>query len=214
MKKNYTTRYWKNIYRQAFAYYGEQLPQAISLPQLKKRWQKLRTKLKTEGMTDIPTVREVAKRYEQELDYEKTERNENMETKPPKELLEFNKDYIDKIKETIERVYQDTLTDAESKSKTAEGYFIGRAYETGYMLALKEQLLSTLDQAVAKYGYQEVGKAIASDEDLNFTVAIVYQPPSDVEFVWETTLEHLNGIIARLEIDWQTAYEQAEENGF
>ena len=196
---------WERVYREAIEYMGGEKTAGLSMPELKQAWKAIRKQQKAEGL-ELPRVQTVYKVAEEqgfEFDYEYTDRDENMNTLPPAEPLNLGGEYIEAFKRNLESIYTDTINYTQSwhnkslDSTERQAAYIASLY-VDQLTSVYDQILALLDWMVATYGEEVVGNMIASDIELDYTIAIVFIPPSEVDIVMEMTLEQLRGIMDRI----------------
>lgn len=196
------SKYWYNVYRLALRYIGVELrkikhPTMKSVGRARKLW-----KQSTKGMSDIK-LREV---YRQEVsiekeqsDYMDTPRDNNMRTENPKDMYDAALDKINSFIDRVEAIYQDTLAYIDTAINNEEGATrlaaLGRWRLTDIARA-KSNLMKFIEKMArdAEGNYDLLAQALSADKELDYTIAITEQPPSDVEILFEVTLANLQAI--------------------
>lgn len=140
---------------------------------------------------------------ENEFDYEDTPRDENMNTAP--QQVDKASDYIEDWRNTLANIYKDTINycegwrnkgyDSEERQARYMAYQAIPRLEFTY-----NQILSLLDQMIATYGEEKTAQAIAKDVELDYVIALVFMPPSDVINEMSMTLEQMQGVFNRVAI--------------
>ena len=195
---------WELAYREAIEFMGGKKTAGLSMPELKAEWKRLRLENKRQGI-ELPRVQSVYKVAEEqgfEFDYEETPRNENMETAPAEDY-NGGYEYIENYKRQIEQIYFNTLDwmnrkDDSTPEKQRE-YLAHERHEEQFTSSYYS-LLSMIDNLVLQYGYDLVAQAIASDAEIDYTIALVFMPPSEFENLFDMTIEQLTAIMGRLSI--------------
>lgn len=136
-----------------------------------------------------------------EYDYEDTPRDDNMNTEP--QQVDKASDYLDDWKMTLASIYNDTINYCDGwrnkgyDSEERQARYM--AYQSIPRLdATYNQILSLLDQMVAQLGEERTAQAIARDVELDYVIALVFVPPSDVINEMSMTLEQLQGVFNRI----------------
>ena len=199
---NKEVRRWKQNYREAIERMNVAVPKRASLKTLKNIWKDIRQEYKQKGK-DLPVVQAVVKQTKAEFDYEQSPRDENMNTLPPDENLNTGYEYIENFKRELEAIYnatRDWVNSWRDKKRFSQerreaylGYVNWDLVEATY-----NAILTVIDNLILQFGYDEVAQAIAEDVELDYTIALVIIPPSEVMNEMEVTLEQLNGIVNRL----------------
>jgi len=194
-----TVSEWKKVYRDAIEYLGGHVTKRLSLKALKKQWQDIRIEHKRQGI-ELPKVQQVAKQME--FTYEETPRDEDMNTLPAEDL-NLGYEYIENFKSELENIYNNTKAYADAWSdKSLDLEERRHRYLAHTSMELLDgtysAILTKLDQLVLEYGYDEVANVLASDVELDYSIALAFMPPSTIINQFEMTLEQIDGLITRL----------------
>lgn len=137
------------------------------------------------------------------FDYEQTPRNDNMETEAPSEPLENAENYVNEWLEMLATIYNDTMTfcndwrnKALSSEDRQERYMCYTA--TPRLESTYRNVVSLLHQLVTEFGYEKTAIALSQDVELDYTLALVFMPPSEVLNQMAMTLEQVQGVFNRL----------------
>ena len=175
-----------NIYYKALTQAGYNLTGKERDKTYKKYWQQFRQTYKEETGQKAPTVYEYAKQYDQS-------------TAP---TIDFGREYIQDFINRVDRVYRDTLSyidnnkegsHASGKLASIASYKIDRLAHS--YQAIIDEIRVYVDSGVP---LEIIAQAIADNVELDYTIAIALQPPSDVVFLFDETLEQLKGIWSQI----------------
>ena len=198
MAKINTDRMHK-IYYQALKHLGQNVTERQRTSTYKKLWQALREDYRAKGETP-PNVYKVAKEYT-EHDYEKTPRDENMNTAPAENPMDEAKakEVINAFNQKIDDIYNDTYEWIRNGTRK------GVEHDEGHYPSIAKYRIKELDNAYWELKNQlrqmeqdipntVLAQAIADNKELDYTIAIVELSTSDIEVEFTQTLEHLVGI--------------------
>lgn len=222
-KKSKRISYWKQVYRSAIEFMGKVIPKKMSLPSLRKTWKGIRKEHVNESI-ELPSVTTVAKTAK-EYEYEETPRDEEMNTLPMDEdywdedseeykrsedFYNWADEYIRNYKETIRDIYNETLAyldsaplNSKGNVKDPEHYFASQ--HRNVISAEYNQIISLIDNYVDTYGVEQVADQLSINAELNYTLALVWMPPSDVQDNFQLTIETLTSLTFRelAEFGWR-----------
>ena len=139
----------------------------------------------------------------EEADFNETPRDENMRTDNPSDMYDAALDKINAFIDRVEAIYQDTLTYIDAAINNEEGAprlaALGVSKITDIARA-KSDLVQFIEQMAvdAEGNYDLLAQALSADKELDYVIAITEQPPSDVEILFEVTLENLQAIWNRI----------------
>ena len=166
---------------------------------LKKYWQKFRKLYKQETGTNFPSVYQTAKEYDQTI----------------APTIDFGKEYIQDFINRVDRIYRDTLDyiDDNKEGSHESGKIASIAsYKIDHLAhsyqAILDELKIYIDSGVP---LEIISQAIADNIELDYTIAVALQPPSDIVFLFEETLEQLQGIWSQINERVQELAEREEE---
>lgn len=214
-KKSKRTSYWKQVYRSAIEFMGKVIPKKMSLPSLRKTWKGIRKEHLNESI-ELPSVTTVAKTAK-EYEYEETPRDEEMNTLPMDEdyweedreeykksndYYNWAEEYILNYKRTVTEIYNDTLAYLDSAPLNSKGnvkdpeYYFASQYRQ-VLHAEYNQIMSLIDSYVDRYGVEQVAEQLSQNAELNYILALVWMPPSDVQDNFQLTIEALTSLTFR-----------------
>lgn len=165
---------------------------------LQKRWKEYRKQYQAQTGTMPPTVYEQARAYD--------------EADLP--TIDFGRDYIAQFIDHVEMIYRDTLKYIyDNREGTHEsGKLASIAYN--HMMELHDkyqQIVSTIRSMVdSGIPLEIIAQAIADNVELDYVLGVALQPPSDVIFLFDETIEQLQGVMAQINARASELAEQEE----
>ena len=189
----------RNIYVKALQQAGYSLTGKEREKTLQKRWQSFRQSYKEQYGQKAPTVYEYARAYD--------------EASAP--TIDFGREYIADFINRVDRIYRDTLSyiddNKEGSHETGKlasiaSYKIDRLAKS--YQSILDELRVYVDSGVP---LEIIAQAIADNVELDYTIAVALQPPSDVVFLFEETLEQLKGIWSQINERVQELAEREED---
>ncbi len=199
----------KQDYLLGLKHFGQTFKNWWSKTRAKEEWLKYRREQIAQGV-DMPNITSAAKaekeyiKAQQQYDYEDTFRDDEMRTETPEQPIEKASEVIEEFLRNVETVYRDTLDYianspapkkyGKGKFGTAEGYLLSlqlEALEASYREILN--MVENMRGANHKYDVL-VANELAANKELDYTIALVYIPPSTVQNNFEVTIEMLEGI--------------------
>lgn len=204
--------YWYHVYEKALQLYDVYTkpvknPTEKTLERMRKKW-----KLTVYDKDGHYTVREAYKTQtakEQSLaDYNDTPRDENLRTETALNMYDISLDIIQSFIDRVEQIYDDTMSKIQTPSADQIDYIIAK--NAGEITASKDELIGFVWQMYEDCNQQAeyVAKALQENEELEYTIAIAFVPPSDCVFLFYETLNNLKAIWERVVAD---ARERAEQ---
>lgn len=145
------------------------------LPKLKDEWAKFRKTYKSTTGENAPSLDTVAK---EGINYIPT--------------IDFGMEYINNFKRALETIYENTQTYTQTANTPLAGIggkHTAELYAT--MIAIEQEIDAYLNSDIPA---DIVAQAIADNVELDYTIAIALIPPSDVQNLFEVTLEQMQGI--------------------
>lgn len=204
-----------HIYYEALKALGQKVTERQRTSTYEKMWKSIRKDYQARGETP-PNLYKTAKQY-RELDYEKTPRDENMNTEPLNEDLDeaSARAYLEEYNQRIDDIYNDTY------SWIKHGTRKGVQHDEGHLPSIADYRKSELDdeywtlKAQLQSMMQTIpsvvlAQAIKDNAELDYTTAITELGPSDIQVEFERTLEQLIAISTQIELRAQELMEQAE----
>ena len=189
----------QGIYDKALRQAGYNLTGKERISTLKIRWKEYRQSYYERTGEKAPTVYQQAKQYEQS-------------TAP---VIDFGRDYLIEFTNRIDTIYRDTLAyiDSNKEGTHESGKLASIASHKIDQLAhdyqaIMDELIVYVDSGVP---LEVIAQAIADNVELDYTIAVALQPPSDVIFLFEETLEQLKGIWTQINTRLEDLQAQAED---
>ena len=192
------------IYYEALKALGHKVTERQRTSTYEKMWKNLRKDYQTRGETP-PNLYKTAKQY-REFEYEKTPRDENMQTEPSKEDLDEKSAiaYLEEYNQKIDDIYNDTY------SWIKHGTRKGVTHDEGHVPSIADYRKSELDEeywllkAQLQSMMQDIppvvlAKAIKANAELDYTTAITELGPSDIQVEFEKTLGQLIAINTQID---------------
>lgn len=129
--------------------------------------------------------------------------------------IDWGREYITTFTNNLEAIYRDTMSyiwDNMENTTHEKGQLPSLAYmhigeiQNAYNDILKE-LRIYIDSGVP---LDIIAQAIADNVELDYTIGVMLQPPSDVLILFEVTLEQIKGIWSQINNRIAELQEQAE----
>ena len=165
-------------------------------------------------------IEDLAQQYT-EQDYEKTPRDENMNTEPLKEDLdeESAKAYLEEYNQKIDDIYNDTY--GWIKNGTRKGV----THDEGHVPSIADYRRSELDdeywtlKAQLQSMMQDIppvilAQAIKDNAELDYSIAITELGPSDIQVEFEKTLGQLIAINTQISARAEELAEEMERKEY
>lgn len=204
--------YWYNVYSKALELYNVDTkpvknPTEKTLERMRKKWKH------TIKDKDVKaTVREAYKTQvsieQSNADYNDTPRDENLRTAPATNMYDISLEIIQSFIDRVEQIYDDTMTRVQSPNAEEIDYLIIK--NAGQITAAKDELIGFVWQMYEDCNQQPeyVARALQENEELEYTIAIAFVPPSNCIILFYETLANLKAIWDRVIAD---AREMAEQ---
>ena len=174
----------RSTYEDALRRAGYDLTGRERMSTLRNKWKEFRSSYTRNQGTKAPSVYQYAREYQ--------------EQSAP--TIDFGMDYINWFISKLEQIYRDTISFIDNnKEGTHESGKLAsiadyRLYtgelQDSYFRVLSE-IRTYLDSGVPP---EVLAQAIAENVELDYTIAIELIPPSDINFLFDETLEQLQGI--------------------
>lgn len=145
------------------------------LSKLKDEWSKYRKTYKSTTGENAPRLDTVAK---EGINYIPT--------------IDFGMEYINDFKRALETIYDNTVVYTQTANTPLAG--IGARHNTDLyatMIAIEQEIDAYLNSDIPA---DIVAQAIADNVELDYTIAIAIIPPSDIQNLFEITLEQIQGL--------------------
>ena len=129
--------------------------------------------------------------------------------------IDLGREYIENFVKNLEMIYRDTISyiyDNMDNTTHAKGQLASIAYNhmnditNSYQEIIKE-LQIYIDSGIPS---EVIAQAIADNVELDYTIGVMLQPPSDVIILFDTTLEQIRGIWSQINSRIEELQEQAE----
>lgn len=149
------------------------------LPKLKAEWEQYRKTYKSTTGENAPRLDTVAK---EGINYIPT--------------IDFGMEYINDFKRALETIYDNTVVYTQTTNTQLAG--IGGRHTTelyATMIAIEQEIDAYLNSDIPA---DIVAQAIADNVELDYTIAIALIPPSDIQNLFEVTLEQMQGIWSQI----------------
>lgn len=187
-----------DTYYKALVQAGYKLTGEEGYSELKDIWKEYRKTYKAESGESAPTLYSMANNYKDDTP-----------------TIDFGKEYITNFVNHLETIYKDTVAfiyDNMDNTTHQRGQLPSLAYNhldeivSMYHDILKE-IQVYLDSGVPS---EIIAQAIADNVELDYSIAVALQPPSDVIILFEHTLEQIRGIWSQINTRIEELQEQAE----
>lgn len=190
----------RNTYEDALRRAGYDLTGRERMSTLRNKWKEFRSSYSRNQGTKAPSVYQYAREYQEQ-------------TAP---TIDFGMDYINWFISKLEQIYRDTIsfidnnkegTHESGKLASIADYrlYTGELQESYFRVL--EEIRTYLDSGVPP---EVLAQAIAENVELDYTIAIELIPPSDINFLFDETLEQLQGIWTQI----TTKLAEEEENKY
>ena len=190
----------RNTYYNALKQAGYDLTGKETTSKMRKIWNDYRSLYTRETGTKAPSV------YQYSREYQKTQAP----------IIDFGMDYIRSFTSALERIYKDTLS-------YIDGYLDGTKHEEGKLASIASYHIEDITNSYFKV-LQEIrmyldsgvpaevlAQAIADNIELDYTIAVQLQPPSDIIILFDTTFEQLQGIWGQINAKMEELAQKAED---
>lgn len=199
-------------YYKALTNLGKTVAQNETLDSYRSKWKALDKEFKARG-EKRPTLKEASA----EFDYDKTPRDENMNTSPANVDLdeELAKATLDTFESDIDTIYRETIDFiayntrkgvSHDKGKLASIADARRSDIDASYLRLKEKF-ETMRQDIPP---AILAQAISDNVELDYIISVTLIPPSDIQLEFDKTLAELEALAVQIEARAQELAEQAE----
>lgn len=187
-----------DIYYKALTKAGVELAGNEDLYDLKQLWKTYRTDYRAKTGEIAPSLYDMSH-----------QQNDDIPT------IDEGRDYIEFFVSMVETIYKDTMAyiwDNMDNTTHEKGQLPSLAYNhIGEIQNTYNDILRELRSLVNSGVPQSViAQAIADNVELDYTIAVALQPPSDVIILFDTTLEQIRGIWSQINSRIEELQEQAE----
>lgn len=183
-----------NMYVKAFQYFGEQVkelakPTIKSVKRIKKEWTALRKRLTNEGYIDIPSVKEVAKEYDNRRTAPLPNTEENR--------YSYGKEVVDGLRAHITAVYESVLASAYERQKE----FINDKVTPKYLEAISmlDSIIDTVNE-----DYDLLADALENNAEYNYIIETTVLTPSDSVAYFEECIGLFEAVMRDVLIELNT----------
>lgn len=193
----------RNTYYNALKQAGYDLTGEETMSKMRKTWKDYRSLYTRENGTKAPSVYQYSREYQ--------------EAQAP--TIDFGMDYIRNFINKVWDIYHNTISWIESnKEGTHESgklasiaeyrIYNNDLYNSAWQV--EKEIKAYLDSGVPA---EVLAQAMAENVELDYTVAVALQPPSDIVFLFDETVEQLKGIWGQINSKLQELA-QAEEDKY
>lgn len=184
-------------YFKALSKAGVLLTGKEDLAELKSLWKDFRYLYKGTTGEKIPKLSELKKSYN-ELPH-----------------IDFGREYIENFVNNLEMIYRDTMSyiyENMDNTTHAKGQLASIAYnhENDITNSYHEILREIEAYVNSDIPSEVIAQAIADNVELDYTIGVALQPPSDLIILFDTTLEQIRGIWSQINTRIEELQEQAE----
>lgn len=177
-----------DMYVKAFKYFDKNIkelkkPTLASVKRIKKEWKVLRKELTNEGYVDIPNVTEIAKEWD----------NRRSAPPPPTEPLEYGRDILIHLKESITNIYRDTLSRSPHKNQQA---FLNNNITPKYLecMSMWDSLWQTAEEIGAN-GFDIVADTMVKHPDYDSVVSDHQMTASECDVYLDMCIEFFTAVM-------------------
>lgn len=188
-------------YYKALTQLGKKVSENDTLEHYREMWKEVGKEYKQRG-EKRPTLNEASK----EFDYEKTPRDNNMNTLPANEDLdeELANQKLDTFASDIDDIYNATLDFIAYNTRK------GVTHDEGKLASIAEARRSEIDASYLRLKEkfeamrQDIpasilAQAISDNVELDYIISVTLMPPSDIQLEFEKTLAELEALSIQIE---------------
>ena len=199
-------------YYKALTQLGKTVAQNETLESYRSKWKALDKEYKARG-EKRPSLKEASA----EFDYDKTPRDNDMNTSPANEDLDemLANQILDRFESDIDDIYRNTLDFISYYTRK------GVTHSEGKLASIAEARKSEIDESYLKLKEKLqamrsdmppaiLAQAIQDNVELDYEISVTLMPPSDIQLEFEQTLAHLEAITVQIEARATELAEQAE----
>lgn len=194
-------KYTKQDLINVIRYLGGEAKSRWNKAKIIKTYKDLHKAQKEQGI-ELPNLKTMVEST-REYQYEETPRDDDMNTAPPDDAIELATDYINDFISLVTTIYNDTKARVANAPRNSKGnvkdpefYFIEN--NLGILEANYREILSMIQIMRDRFGDVALAKALAEDAEIDYTQALVFIPPSNLQNNFEITIEQLTGIMVNL----------------
>lgn len=195
-------KYWYDVYSKAlqlFNVYTKPVknPSEKTLDRLRRKW-KLTTYDKDISLTVREAYKSQVNKEQAQADYNDTPRDMDYRTETATNMYDISMEIIQSFIDRVEQIYEETMASPQSGNNSDVDWLILKY--GGEITASKDELIGFVWQMYEDCNQQVdyVAQAIQENEELEYTIAIAFVPPSDCIFLFYETLNHLRAIWERI----------------
>ena len=199
-------------YYKALTQLGKTVAQNETLDSYRSKWKALDKEYKARG-EKRPSLKEASA----EFDYDKTPRDENMNTSPANVDLdeELAKATLDTFESDIDTIYRETIDFIAYNTRK------GVSHDEGKLASIADARRSDIDASYLRLKEkfetmrQDIppailAQAISDNVELDYIISVTLIPPSDIQLEFDKTLAELEALAIQIEARAQELAEQAE----
>ena len=199
----------KEDYKRALRYASSYRPKSSdSKEKLEREWAKFRAEYRERTGAPAPSVMQYSKAFTENATIPSKASTSQAPT------IDFGRDYITEFINRLTTIYQDTLNYIDTyKEGTHESGKLA-SIASRYIDELTRSYQSVIDEIKiyvdSGIPLDVIAQAIADNVELDYTIAIALMPPSDVQFLFDETVEQMRGIWSQINSHIEQLQEQAE----
>lgn len=199
-------------YYKALTQLGKTVAQNETLDSYRSKWKALDKEYKARG-EKRPSLKEASA----EFDYDKTPRDNNMNTAPANVDLdeELAKATLDTFESDIDTIYRETIDFIAYNTRK------GVSHDEGKLASIADARRSDIDASYLRLKEkfetmrQDIppailAQAISDNVELDYIISVTLIPPSDIQLEFDKTLAELEALAIQIEARAQELAEQAE----
>lgn len=199
-------------YYKALTQLGKTVAQNETLDSYRSKWKALDKEYKARG-EKRPSLKEASA----EFDYDKTPRDENMNTSPANVDLdeELAKATLDTFESDIDTIYRETIDFIAYNTRK------GVSHDEGKLASIADARRSDIDASYfrLKEKFENMrqdipsailAQAISDNVELDYIISVTLIPPSDIQLEFDKTLAELEALAVQIEARATELAEQAE----
>lgn len=188
-------------YYKALTQLGKTVAQNETLDSYRSKWKALDKEFKARG-EKRPSLKEASA----EFDYDKTPRDDNMNTSPANEDLDeaLANEKLDTFASDIDDIYNDTIDFIAYNTRK------GVTHDEGKLASIADARRSEIDASYLRLKEkfetmrQDIpapilAQAISDNVELDYIISVTLMPPSDIQLEFEKTLAELEALAIQIE---------------
>jgi len=203
-------------YQKALKMAGIDVTGKESITRLRNIWKKVRNDYFTKTGNKLPSVYQYAKEYKQRAQTIQSIPAELIGTPIDRKnipTIDFAQEYLSDFYDRLEIIMQDTYAFID---KGGDGSYEGdktaaiAKYHIEEIARVHTAILDELKDMINQYGKDIVAESMAKNVELDYSIAVTLQPPSDIYILLNQTLEQMLAITVQIEIQAAKEAERME----